>query len=403
MTPAPRQAGRTAGGSLPRRAVRAGLPPDASRLQDFLFPLHAATEVGALWAATRALLRAAFAPCVRVTLFLGHFGMREARLVLTDPPIPRTAEWFRERGLINPFTPYIRAHRRVTYYRFSDILGSPAKFRATEFYRRFAEPEGWDKGLSGLFWRGQEVKAMFSIYRAPTEPEFDARDIERLHYLRPHVETAVDRVAQLHAERLHRRVLEEFNRHIPIGLLLLDWEFAPVFSNVEAIKECAVWRLGAGVARGLVSRERFALPEPIRAVCAAMRDQIMQANAKDRPRFAHGLERVAHPMLPGRVAAVSAIHAEPGLLALPGFLVILEDRSAEVAGGPARPTAERRRLLWSLTPSERELALLICEGASNAEVARRLKKSLLTVKKQATAIYAKLNVPGRARLIALLR
>ncbi|HRE07147.1 MAG TPA: hypothetical protein PKX00_16150, partial [Opitutaceae bacterium] len=51
--------------------------------EEHLFPLHAATEVDELWRAVLPLLRAAFAPCVRVTLFLGHFNMREARLVFT--------------------------------------------------------------------------------------------------------------------------------------------------------------------------------------------------------------------------------------------------------------------------------------------------------------------------------
>ncbi len=64
---------------------------------------------------------------------------------------------------------------------------------------------------------------------------------------------------------------------------------------------------------------------------------------------------------------------------------------------------EQNRLLWALTPSEREIALLIREGCSNAEIARQLKKSLLTIKKQATSVFSKLDVPSRARLIALLR
>ncbi len=191
---------------------------------DLLLRLHAATEVDALWDAVLPLLQATFAPCVRVTLFLGHFEMREARLVFTDPPIERAAEWYKERGRINPFSAYIASHRRVPHYRFSDVVGPKAEFARTEFYRRFARPEGWDKGLSCLFWRAAEVKAMFSLYRAPEQPEFAAADLERLRVLRPHIETAIDRVQKLQHERLRRKVLEEFNRHIPIGLLLLDWD-----------------------------------------------------------------------------------------------------------------------------------------------------------------------------------
>ncbi len=375
---------------------------EAAQWEELVFPLHAATEVEELGRAVLPLLRAAFAPTVRATLFLGHFEMREARRVLTDPPIPAAAEWYKQRGRGNPFAPYIHAHRRITHYRFRDVTGRAEEFCATEFYRRFAKPEGWADGMSGLFWKGNDVKAMFSVYRAPGGPEFGEEDVARLKSLRPHLEAAIDRVLLLHSERLHRKVLEEFNRHIPLGLMLLDWELQPVFANTEAVKECAVWCHGPEVARGLVSRDRLELPAPVRAVCEAMRAEILRANAKDRPAFTHALERLAHPTIPDRLVAVSPVNASAGLLAKPGFLVVLEDRSLERQPS-ARVPVEKQRLLWALTPSEREVALLICEGCSNDEVARRLKKSPLTTKKQLTSIFAKLNVRTRGRLMALMR
>ncbi len=372
------------------------------RWEELIFPLHAATEVEELGRAALPLLRAAFAPTARATLFLGHFGMREARRVFTDPPITGSTEWYKERGRINPFTPYIGAHRRLTHYRFRDVVGPHEEFSTTEFFRRFAQPEGWADGLSGLFWKGDEVKAMFSIYRAAGGPEFGPADVERLKAIRPHLETAIDRVQLLHTERLYRKVLEEFNRHIPLGLMLLDWDLRTVFANTEAVKECAVWCHGPKVARGLISRDRLELPSPVQAVCETMKAEILRANAKDRPEFAHVLQRLAHPSIPDRLAAVSAVNAEAGLLAKPGFLVVLEDRSLE-RQPLARVPVEKQRLLWALTPSEREVALLICEGCSNAEAARRLKKSPLTTKKQLTSIFSKLNVRTRGRLMALMR
>ncbi len=384
------------------RRRRAPQPRTDTAWEDLLFPLHAATEVGALWRATHRLLRAAFAPCARVTLFLGHFGMREARLVFTDPPIRRAAAWYRERGRINPFTPYIRTHRRVTHYLFRDVVGPRDDFVRTEFYRRFARVEGWEDGLSGLFWNGDEVKSMFSVYRAREQPAFTAADGRRVEALRPHVETAIDRVQKLQAERLHRRVLEEFNRSIPVGLVLLDWDLATVFANNEALRQCARWNHGRAAARGLASRDWLELPPAVRSVCAALREEILRLNAKDRLTMPAGVRRVEHPALRGCAASVSVLHASPGLLAKPGFMLVFEDRGGEEA--PVAALApERARLLWALTSSEREVALAMLEGASNAEIAARLRKSPLTIKKQVTAIFAKLGVPSRARLIARLR
>jgi hypothetical protein len=87
-------------------------------------------------------------------------------------------------------------------------------------------------------------------------------------------------------------VIEEFSRHIPIGLLLLNWDLHPVFANHQAVHECAVWRHGPGVARGLVSRDRFELPDPVRDACERLRGEILRSNAKDRPSFPRRLERL---------------------------------------------------------------------------------------------------------------
>jgi len=111
--------GRRAWGVKTTRAKKA----ETADWEALVFPLHAATEVEELGRAALPLLRAAFAPAVRATLFLGHFEMREARRVFTDPPIAETAEWYKERGRINPFTSFIHAHRRITHYRFRDVLG----------------------------------------------------------------------------------------------------------------------------------------------------------------------------------------------------------------------------------------------------------------------------------------
>lgn len=45
----------------------------------------------------------------------------------------------------------------------------------------------------------------------------------------------------------------------------------------------------------------------------------------------------------------------------------------------------------------------VCQGLSNKEIASALGKSECTVKHQVSACLAKLGVPSRTRLIALLR
>lgn len=70
---------------------------------------------------------------------------------------------------------------------------------------------------------------------------------------------------------------------------------------------------------------------------------------------------------------------------------------------PSAVSPEKLRQLRDLTPREREIALLVCEGHSNAEVARLLSKSVLTIKTQLNAVFRKLGVKSRAKLTAILR
>lgn len=55
---------------------------------------------------------------------------------------------------------------------------------------------------------------------------------------------------------------------------------------------------------------------------------------------------------------------------------------------------------WSLTPAEREVALLLLKGLSHKEIASIRDASVLTVRQQARAVYAKADLSGRAALSA---
>jgi len=55
------------------------------------------------------------------------------------------------------------------------------------------------------------------------------------------------------------------------------------------------------------------------------------------------------------------------------------------------------------TPFEQNLALLVCDGRSNQEIADESGLSLETVKKHLHSIFCKLEVPSRSRLITLMR
>ena len=77
--------------------------------------------------------------------------------------------------------------------------------------------------------------------------------------------------------------------------------------------------------------------------------------------------------------------------AYPGFIVYLENQSRV----PALDRLPAHSLLGRLTVAEREIARPWGEGLANEEIARRLRKSVKTVKGQHTSIFKKLGVNGR--------
>jgi len=56
---------------------------------------------------------------------------------------------------------------------------------------------------------------------------------------------------------------------------------------------------------------------------------------------------------------------------------------------------------WSLTPSERDVAVLAIKGLSIAEIAKIRHTKVGTIKAQSNAIYAKAGVTGRPQLLSL--
>jgi DNA-binding NarL/FixJ family response regulator len=75
----------------------------------------------------------------------------------------------------------------------------------------------------------------------------------------------------------------------------------------------------------------------------------------------------------------------------------------ELRGRRAQRDIVASRAKAALTDREWEVLQLLADGASTAEIARRLKISAVTVRRHASAVVAKLDLDDRASAAALLR
>lgn len=77
------------------------------------------------------------------------------------------------------------------------------------------------------------------------------------------------------------------------------------------------------------------------------------------------------------------------------------DRGIRAARGEMAELMEGFFDDWDLTPSERDVALMILKGIDNEGIARLRGTAAGTVRAQSARVYAKAGVEGRAQLVSL--
>lgn len=187
---------------------------------------------------------------------------------------------------------------------------------------------------------------------------------------------------------LFQSILEDF----PVGLAIMETHGTPVWYNAEAVVACAVWngRPRGADALPLVA-ETFQLPEVLRWQCRALERSWTDSKVIPAP------VDVAEPEhgLYARLGLQSAQGGEPLCYLRLDYRRPRADRVREIS-------PEGLQLLARLTFREREVALRLRDGLTTLEIARNLRRSPLTIKSQLGAIFRKLGVTNRTRVVALL-
>jgi DNA-binding CsgD family transcriptional regulator len=194
--------------------------------------------------------------------------------------------------------------------------------------------------------------------------------------------------------------LEEFLSRLPMPTILLRWNLKLIYQNRAARDFCAVWEKGPEEAQ--LMNATSPIPFEILDRCRLLKQQWADAQRPIAPQTGFKEERVHHPRLPHLRATIHLKQLTSAGVARPHFLIECEDlRSSDAARtGPASSCLPH---LVRLTRREQEVAQLVCEGRSNQEIADDACLSLPIVKKHLHAVFRKLEVTSRSRLITLMR
>jgi DNA-binding CsgD family transcriptional regulator/PAS domain-containing protein len=384
---------------IAERALRLNDPSLSRALVD----LQVSASIPELWKALLRLLQEAIPKHHSTTLFLDAKERNPGALTLHSVPSRMPPDWWRARSRLSPTHAWLDAHPGVKLYSLEDVVPDRQALKRSDLFRHVLMPEGWDKLLGLTLWQKGERKSILCLRRAPNQPAFSEAEKGLLLELHPILDRNLRRLEKHEEETIARNSLQQFINLLPQGILLINARHELVFANHEAFETCAVWNHGEVAARQLNGRAVFALPPAFLDVYHELMELHYAAALAD-PEAHHPpvRRRIIHPTLPQLQADLSLFSIDDPLLSRPNlFAQIINRASLE----PSEPDAPGRHLmlLSRLTQREREVAVLVRDGLSNHEIARRLSKGVGTVKNQIQSVFAKLEISSRARLISLLR
>ncbi len=314
-------------------------------LEKTLLCLHAAMNLGSFWKAIQQLLAAAI-PNRLIGLMLQP-----------NPILPMITRWTLPvpDGFFaaTPLKSYIAAQPRQRFVQISELFSNRSSLVKSAFYRRYMAPQKCAHAVCLLFWQGHRLICVIAIMRTATQ-----------------------------------------------GDLSLDLK--PIYQNRAARDFCAVWEKGPEEAQ--LTKATSPIPSEILDRCRQLKQQWKEAQPRtlSGPQTRFKEERVHHPRSPHLRATLHLKQLGSAGVARPHFLIECEDLRSSTAPRTG-PASSRLPHLVRLTRREQEVARLVCEGRSNQEIADDACLSLAMVKKHLHAVFRKLEVPSRSRLIALMR
>jgi DNA-binding CsgD family transcriptional regulator len=353
-------------------------------IEKSLLNLHRSSDIVSFWKAIQEVIRTAMPDC--------SLGVSMQR----DPALRVTQHWTCQIPFVafssGPFHAYVRAHSGIKFVRTGDVFSNRNKLRQSNFYRQHMAPQKCIYACGLFFWNSPTVACVIMIMRTEKQGDFSEEGLNVLRHLHPQFQTALRRLRAVEREHSARLALEEFLSRLPLPTMLLQWNLTCVYQNQAAREFCALWERGPDLAR--VLKTAADIPIQILDGCRALKQRWEKSSRSEQ-------EMVHNTRWPHLRAAITLKQLNSTGVARPHFLIECEELRAR---SESAQDQSRKRLphLVRLTAREQQVVLRVCEGRSNMEIAEDVHLSLPMVKKHLHAIFHKLEVPSRSRLMALL-
>ncbi|OCC22599.1 LuxR family transcriptional regulator [Croceicoccus estronivorus] len=315
------------------------------------------------------------------TLIITAPGTRLPGTFITPGANPRYSESYMEsffaddpfrdlpEGKVTTFSEFINQQAAEDYAAYRDYLALAAGEQVLAVDLRF----------DGRF------EARFRVTRDKALPDFTGQERSALQALIPHLRIAVTLFEKLQLAGAEHGVFQSATEGLGLALLVLDRNYRIVSSNALAERFLDE---GEGLKR---SGERLTIEaaEPRKTI-----DRLLAEPEKQDKVTRFRVERPERGDLiaTARTLDLPAIHSGTGALAL--FLALPGEES------PLEP--ETVRELFGLTMAEARLAVILGQGVSLVEAAKRLGITHNTAKTQLRAIFAKTGAHRQSQLVGIL-
>ena len=263
----------------------------------------------------------------------------------------------------------------------------------------FVQRWRWRFGVTLAFWRKAQLEGLLLLHREDCDGDYTLSELERLRHLHPQLEKALCRIITRRRQEAQRKALVTILKPLPLPLVLCDWRLRIVCESKEGLEARTAWELGEKRARILNLSPKRRLPPELAEFCRRKVTAWEESGPQQRALLEKKEYRLLHPRRRHLQAYLRLAREKTFPMIKPLFLFRFENRPLD---GERKPIRDDFVALTQLSAAERELALLICRGHANATIARRLGKSVYTVKAQLHSIFRKLKVKSRSQLIPLL-